>query len=604
MYFGNQFTSKPQGSTVGWVQKQLRPVSILIKELAENLSNGASFKPAVLIGGQKADNWTQQQLFGLDFDDGTTIAAAYNKVKELGIDPCFMYTTFNHTEEHHKFRMIFCNDTVITDGTLRDKLQATLMGAIGGIDEVCSNRDRLFFGGCNGEVLYPAYKSRINAEQIIKQFWKDEYNCYISTATPKPVRKTTDTKNQHIPTLTDNIEIIRTLDVARMKRYIEDRAQTDKEYLLYQSAPDTPVSLFDSEAELYEYINSIDLHEYLGVPDGAFCCILPTHKDDKPSAHIYVTDDGTQIYKCFGCCQARTIVSVTEQLAQCKRHEAIEFIKKVYNVDYRPSEWVEQQRKILIDSALYLDSQEFKETFPKISQVIRTRKTDIQKILMHMTKHVRDGLEVDGKPLFFASYSTLMGICETNNRTKVSQSLTLFALLNMLDKVSLDRIPEAELKKAQSVLSSKYGFKKITNYFQFEEYGFTTLEESERRAKVLIDNNMTLKGLSREYILRTFGTDVADQVFPQYKHENEQGTSEKSDTVTMELAEYVLAKIQAQGYMIESELNQKNRIGVQWKKSIQEILNCYGLKRVKLTKELKEKLGIACNGYPFVIIPE
>ena len=84
---------------------------------------------------------------------------------------------------------------------------------------------------------------------------------------------------------------------------------------------------------ILEYINSLDLQEYLGVPDGTFCCILPTHEDNKPSAHIYITDDGTQIYKCFGCNQARTIISITEQLAHCRRSEAINFIKKVYKTN-------------------------------------------------------------------------------------------------------------------------------------------------------------------------------------------------------------------------------------------------------------------------------
>ena len=41
------------------------------------------------------------------------------------------------------------------------------MGAVGWIDEVCFNRDRLFFGGKGNEVLYPSYDSKINAEAVI-----------------------------------------------------------------------------------------------------------------------------------------------------------------------------------------------------------------------------------------------------------------------------------------------------------------------------------------------------------------------------------------------------------------------------------------------------
>ena len=629
MYFDNRFKEKPQGKECGWVQKSLTQADITIEKLADALCHGASFKPGVLVSGNKAENWYQQQLFGLDFDDGIRIEDAYNKVISLGMVPCFMYTTFSHKEEHHKFRMIFCNDTVITDGNIRDRLQATLMGIIGGIDERCFNRDRMFFGGKGQVVLHPDYESRINAESIIEKYWNDDFEQYISNAKPKSKKnkvaapvKSKENKNKvgankEYRTFSDNTDAISTLNVALLQERLGiegDKLNTDKRIsslLVFAQSPDDDISdrfidgiyQFQSEADMYEYINSIDLQEYLGVPNGTFCCILPTHQDSNTSAHIYITDDGTQIYKCFGCNQARTIISITEQLAHCRRSEAINFIKKVYKIDYKPSEWVEQQRQLMIDSALYLDSEEFKETFPQINRLIRTRKTDIQKILMHMTKHINDGLQYDGKPLFFASLNSLMKICEKKDKTKMSQSITLFALLNMLNKVELNCIPEDELNKAKHI-SAKYGFNKIVNFYQIEEYGFTTLENSEKIAGTLIENNISLKGLSREYILRTFGIETADRVFPQYKYENRQGTSAKSDYITSEIASVVLNTIKEQGYIFERDVNINGAIGTQWKKSIQEILDSYGLKKVKANKVLKERFSIKSNGYPYIIIED
>lgn len=620
MYFDHRFKEKPQGKQCGWVQKSLVQTDITIESLAEDLCHGASFKPGVLQGGRKAENWTQQQLFGLDFDNGTRIDEAYRKVISLGIKPCFIYTTFSHQEEHHKFRMIFCNDFVITDGETRDILQATLMGIIGGIDEVCFNRDRLFFGGKGNMVLYPDYNAEIHAESVIDKYWNTEYEHYISNVKLKKTKpaatgdnKTTEYRASVI--YEDNIEAIKSLDITLLQRRLglmEDKSDTDRRRYSLLVSPLSPTTAttdsieediydFHSEAEMYKFINSIDLYKYLGVPDGTFRCVLPTHQDTKPSAHIYITDDGTQIYKCFGCNQARTIISITEQLAQCKRSEAIDFIKKVYRIDYKPSEWVEKQRQLMIDSALYLDSEEFKQTFPQINKLIRTRKSDIQKILMHMTKYISDGLQLDGKPLFFLSLNNLMKVCERKNKNTMSQSVTLFALLNMLSKVELNCIPEDELKKAQHI-SAKYGFKKIVNFYQIEEYGYSMLEHSEAIARTLLNNNITLKGLSREYILRTFGVELADKVYPQYKFENRQGLSDKSDCLTGELSSVVLHTIKAQGYIFEKDVNLQGAVGRQWKKSIQEILDTYGLKRVKLNKALKEQLCIQGDGYPNIII--
>jgi hypothetical protein len=115
-----------------------------------------------------------------------------------------------------------------------------------------------------------------------------------------------------------------------------------------------------SEQEIYDYINSIDIHTFLGINEGEMInCILPDHKDNTPSAHIYTTDSGTQVYKCFGCDKARTIIGLVEELAHCKRHDAINFIKKVYNIELVQSDWVKEQKELMIESANYLDTECF-----------------------------------------------------------------------------------------------------------------------------------------------------------------------------------------------------------------------------------------------------
>lgn len=218
---------------------------------------------------------------------------------------------------------------------------------------------------------------------------------------------------------------------------------------------------------------------------------------------------------------------------------------------------------------------------------------------MHFTQYISDNLSVDGKPLFFGSYSTLMEVCgiHKNSRLVFSQSLTLFNLLNMLEKVETEKIPEEELKKAKSI-AAKYGHKKLTNFYQFEEYGVNTLYDSENIAKKLKENNISLRGLSREYILRTFGRELADKVFPQFKYENEQGTSKRSDDRTINLATKIMATIEQYGYCLESSIKENKHYELQWKKSIQEILDSYDLVKVKASKINKLKYDIP-NDIPY-----
>lgn len=560
MYYSKQFQNKPKGYEVAEVQKNLSQTEITIEQLADGLSHGATFKPALLNGTHSAD-WISQQLFALDFDHDTTIQEQLEKCSQLNIYPCFGYTSFSHTEQEHHFRLVFCTDKVITDVETRNKLQNTLISIFDKSDNVTKDCTRIFFGGrtliCND------FDKRINAEQIIDTYYEEPLQKSDKVTTSKTCKKKLNyNSNNTISIQNDNnmalkVEAIKSLNVDVMRTLLKSGG--NKEDILPSSI--TPYfqlhdsqKIFKSQKELYDYINSIDLSEYLGIY-GYVKCILPEHDDHEPSAHIYMTNDGTQVYKCFGCGKVRTIIGITEELAGCKRSEAIEFIKSVYNLQLVQSDWVKQQQQIMIDSANYLDTEEFKTEFPVLSTLIRTRKLHIQKMLMHFTQYVSDDLRVDDKPLFFASYKTLMEVCEIkgNKTDKLSQSLTLFSLLNMLDKVSIDKIPEKELKKAKSI-SAKYGFKKLTNFYSFEEYGINSLANSEEIAKTLKANNYSLKGLSREYILRTFGVDLADKCYPQYKFENSKGTTKESDERTSQIVECLFYCIEQNGYATEKDV--------------------------------------------------
>lgn len=395
-------------------------------------------------------------------------------------------------------------------------------------------------------------------------------------------------KDTHNP----NVEAIKALDVGMMKNLLN--VDTDKDIIPYNSI----MFQCKSEKALYEYINSLDLEDYLGIY-GTVCCILPEHDDHTANAHIYTTDDGTQVYKCFGCGKAYTIVSITEKLAQCKRHEAIEFIKKVYNIELVQSEWVMEQKQLMIDSANYLDSDDFIITFPELNKLIKTRKHHVKSMLLHFSQYVNDDMQVNGKPFFFASYKTLMDVCGIkSDQNALSQSLALFALVNMIEKLPVENIPEKELNKAKEI-AAKYNHKKLTGFYSFEEYGTLLFEDSEDIAKTLKENNITLRGLSREYIYRTFGLELADKVYPQYKKENRRGNSYKSDEHTAEITVCLFNLLDEKNYATEKEivylLGKRycyQSTEVQIKKSLQEMLLAYGLVRVKASKANKEKYNI------------
>lgn len=591
MYYNKQFENKPKGYENAEVQKKLKQTEIEIEELAKGLSNGATFKPA-LLNGTKSSDWISQQIFALDFDHDTTIDEQINRCKYLNILPVFGYTSFSHSDKEHHFRLVFCSDTIIENIETRNRLQKTLIRIFDKSDKVTFDCTRLFYGGKH--LISFDYNNRINADKII-----DTY--YIEEQTNKSIKTTNATIKQPIKTnIYDNnhimkIEAIKTLKVDIMQSLL--KVYSDKKDNI-PSSISVPFQ-FKSQSELYNHINSIDLQEYLGIY-GYVNCILPEHEDHSPSAHIYTTDDGTQIYKCLGCGKAYTIIGITEKLAHCKRSNAIEFIKKVYNLELVESDWTKRWKQNMIDSANYLDTEEFKESNPELAKLIRTRKAHIQKILLHLTQYVNEDMQIDNKPFFFASYNTLMEVCGINkdNPKKLSQTLALFSLLNLIIKLQIEDIPEKQLNKAKHI-AALHNQKKLTGFYSFEEYGVNLLEPSEEIAKALKANNFTLKGISREYILRTFGTELADKVYPQYKHENAQGTTKQSDERTSQIVECLFYCIEQKGYATEKDvvylLSNKYKYQtteIQLKKSLQEILISYDLAKVKASKVNKAKYNL------------
>lgn len=620
MFYDKHYSEKPSGYEIATIQTKLTKTTISISDLAHSMATGCTFKPGYL-NGTKNKDFISQQIFALDFDDGTTIEQELDRCKELNILPVFGYTSFHHKEEHHKFRLVFCNKEVVYDIEKRNKIQLTLMSLFTKCDKSCKDLSRLFFGGKSLIMLNTS--NIIDGDSIIDKYYVPDTK--PPTVKPKESNAlTTRLEREELPCISDmeeKVKAISELDVHKMRCLLDingagDLGYSDKKESYSITVPKTSsddekgiekTNVFKCKADLFDYIRKIDLGEYLGI-EGHVKCILPDHNDSNPSAHIYTNSNGIQFYKCFGCGKARPIIEITEELAGCTRSQAIEFIKEVYGLELVESEWVQKHKQLIIDSANYLDSDEFENSFPEMNKLIRTRKNDIKALLLHFSEKVNEDMQIDGKPFFFGSYPTLMKICGTANDHKLAQSLALFSLLNLIEKLPDCKIPTKEYNKAKHI-AAKYGLKKITNFYSFEEYGVGKFNGSEEKAKILKENHISLKGLSREWVLRTYGIEEANRVYPQYRYENKKGVSEKSNIHTEDITICLLNLIDTRGYAKENEIifmlndkYNKTATEVQIKKSLQEILNSYDLIRVRANKELKAKYNIEESGYPCIII--
>ncbi|MCL2846062.1 MAG: hypothetical protein FWE38_00045 [Firmicutes bacterium] len=144
--------TKPQiAASKKRAQLLFMPQELTIEEIAELIAKGHTLGPAILEGGMRSKHFVQQQLFMVDIDNErsgphTTIADALMICQQNNLNPALYYHTFSSTDTHHKFRLAFVCDRVITDKTERDIMMRNLMQLFNQCDPACKDAARTFLG--------------------------------------------------------------------------------------------------------------------------------------------------------------------------------------------------------------------------------------------------------------------------------------------------------------------------------------------------------------------------------------------------------------------------------------------------------------------------
>jgi len=603
MFDNQKYGSKPDTNEVKKLQNRLQQTEMKIEDLANNLAQGCTFKPAYL-NGRTSSNFISQQLFALDFDNNSDIEIELNRCKELNIIPSFGYTTFSHTSEHNKFRLVFCNDEIITDIDKRNKLQKSLTLAFPNCDQQVTDTGRLFFGG--KQLIYENYTHTIKGSDIVAKWNKDNtYNYKNEIITPIIIN------NEYY---NDNIQAIKKLDSKSMKSLVS----LDSGFILHSYINNNDLSVqtnplvFTQPIELYNYLDTIDLYDFLGVYGNSFRCVI--HDDKNPSAGIEVKANGHYIYHCFGCGFKGGIVHIVEKLSGKSRYHAIKFLKEVYSLEL----YTEEQKEyieILTENMRYINSNIIEDEFPILWSYIKPRKEKLINLINYAINNIGDNeYIVNGVPVFYGSINYLSEVFECKSKNTSNKTIQLFCLLNLLNKIDPKLLPEKLLAKhiqnKQSKIKEFNHAVNQINTYQIPSYSIDMLNDSNNKAMILKDNNFTLNGLSREYIIRTFGDELANEIFPQFK---DKPLSEKSNEKTNEISKIIIECINNKLYVSENEIidiYRKNHdfkvsekvVKTQIKRSIQEILDGYDLIRVRANKQIKEHFRISSNGYPFLIL--
>lgn len=364
-----------------------------------------------------------------------------------------------------------------------------------------------------------------------------------------------------------------------------------------------------SHEEVYDYLKKQELHKLLGVHRDAFKCIV--HEDNNPSAGILINaNTGHHIYNCQSgnCGFSGTIIQVTERLTGMNRINSLRFLRKVFRIEYAETDWQKEQKAILEENQRFIMSEEFKDFYPEVYKRVRNYIPLLYVINGFAKDHIITENFSDGNEnaVFFISLSHIAKLMGASDPKRIGDKIGLFAYLGLINKLPEDQIPNHLLNNAKHIAAKKHQ-KNIVSFFSIPPYGDRSLSFSKKKAEEYVDKGFTMKGWSREMILRAVGDEEADRVYPQMKGKQ---LSLVSEEITSLIEGVVMSLVNFKGWTMEQEilqseeiktLNKKTLTEKQFKRIIGELLDKYGLERVRLNNKLKEGLGIDVKGHPFVI---
>ena len=130
--------------TQGWENVELTP-----EELAEKIKQGIAYC-AQLSGSRKGANFLASDIVSVDIDGGQTIKEA---LENPIVQKCatLIYTTVSHTNDDHRFRIVFALPRTITNPGQMEAVLRSLQLRLAG-DPVATDATRISYGSTDAEV--------------------------------------------------------------------------------------------------------------------------------------------------------------------------------------------------------------------------------------------------------------------------------------------------------------------------------------------------------------------------------------------------------------------------------------------------------------------
>lgn len=274
-------------------------------------------------------------------------------------------------------------------------------------------------------------------------------------------------------------------------------------------------------------------------------------------------------------------------------YEAIDKIVKLFGIHFMEEIWKRQrQQKYWSNEQFLHDSL---QQFPHLSILLSDYTNVLEAMNVLGNVHIYNKeYSYKGENVFFASTSHISSFLLTSNTSKVNQLINLFTTLGFIEKVPTSDIHPVFLKESTDIADKRNLGNRI-NYYIIQSFN-EVATVAEERAKILLENGIRYSRISKIGIEKLFGTDFANDVYPQTIQKNKKRESSKKENIEFHLEENFLKLLNEQGYLTKTmvaylpvfDLSLEKKQSY-LKKMWGFLLNKYHCDYTKPTKQMKEE---------------
>lgn len=512
VYLDNQqFNKKPKNQEIGIITNKIykQRADLDLRELAKEIAEkGRTIMLATYIANLKQSELEQQSLLMLDFDNQDkdnqfTLEQALND-KFIKDNACFIYRTFSDSKAVDKFRVVFALDNALSRANEVTMAYRYLLSKYTQADRHTSNPNRLFFGSNNGFIEID-FNNRLKKAEVIKE-------------------KVEKVKKYEV-NIAKEFEII---DNTYIFELIKDKQFKQAREILAVKYKDTNVlnNQFKNETSINHFFKTeVDMLEFLDLPiKKSFNCIV--FEDNKPSAGVYKSETGTQIYHNFANNYRADLVRLIAKLADITAFEAIELLMYLTDSCLIIDTLIQRQIRTVDYLINSLENPDLSTLYPVTYKFLNRNLEEITAMLKIVSEYKYIDSNGNVKIMSYLTVDTLTK--QINHRVKhknitketTVKCMSLLTLTDILikekienvDKQLLENIDKSRIKNNENESLTKY--KRYPNFLSIAEEA--NLEAMERILNELDSKKFTITGsLNFEWFYTNYSEEIALKVFPQ-----------------------------------------------------------------------------------------